>query len=72
MHAQLTPGSDANHSGEEGTKKPDKQYRSIRIPRGRTKDWPTVVLEVALSETTRKVIRDVKYWLRQSQGFEAE
>ncbi|RMJ28112.1 hypothetical protein PHISP_01052 [Aspergillus sp. HF37] len=55
--------------GDGGSKRPDTQYQPKRLPRGRTTaDWPTVVLEVAVSEPASKLMSDVRYWLRQSDG----
>ena len=68
MRTKLLSGSKACRFGNEGARRPDEQYRPIKVPRGWTKDWPTVVLEVAVSETPRKLMGDVKYWLRQADG----
>ncbi|KAL4782809.1 hypothetical protein BJX76DRAFT_368903 [Aspergillus varians] len=51
-----------------GNKEPDKSWVPFRIPRGRSNNWPSVVLEVAYSETTAKLQSDIRYWLRASQG----
>lgn len=53
---------------EDGDKQPDGQYQPHRLPRGRSRDWPTVVVEVSLADTASKLMPDVRYWLRQSQG----
>ncbi len=56
------------HFGDMGGKEPDQAWRPIRLPPGRSRAWPVVVLEVALSETQAKLRSDVRYWLRASEG----
>lgn len=45
--------------GEEGAKAPDASYMPKRPPRGWPKDWPSMVLEVAYSESRKKLMSDV-------------
>lgn len=45
--------------GEEGAKAPDASYMPKRPPRGWSKDWPSMVLEVAYSESRKKLMSDV-------------
>lgn len=52
--------------GIDGVKQPDGQYRPSRLPRGYPRDWPTVAVEVALCESERKLMQDVRYWLGQT------
>lgn len=52
--------------GDGGGKQPDSQY--LPSPLGRRKKWPTVVLEVAVSDTPTKLMSDIKWWLRQGDG----
>lgn len=54
--------------GPSGRKAPDSSWAPRRVPRGRSKNWPTVVLEVAFTEPQSKLSSDVRYWLHQSQG----
>lgn len=49
-------------------KKPDRGWSPVRLPRGRSKKWPAVVLEVAVSESQPKLQSDVRFWLHESQG----
>ncbi|KAJ5823663.1 hypothetical protein N7447_006003 [Penicillium robsamsonii] len=35
---------------------------------GLDRGWPTIVVEVAYSETTAKMMRDVKFWLNECSG----
>lgn len=47
--------------GETGSKKkPDSGWNPARLPRGRSKEWPAVVLEVALAA---KLQSGVRFWL---------
>ncbi|KAJ6084945.1 hypothetical protein N7499_004574 [Penicillium canescens] len=54
--------------GISGRKEPDGSWAPYRPPRGHPKNMPTVVLEVALSETQSKLSSDVRFWLNQSHG----
>ena len=64
---RLSIGS-GQHHGEMGNKAADEAWRPIRLPPGRSRAWPAVVLEVALSEKQAKLRSDVRYWLRASEG----
>lgn len=54
--------------GPSGRKQADGSWAPRRVPIGRSRNWPSVVLEVALSEAQSKLSSDVRYWLHQSQG----
>lgn len=54
--------------GKDDRKKGDNAWGSSRWPRGRDQNWPTVVLEVAVSEPQSKLQSDVRFWLGQGQG----
>lgn len=54
--------------GETRNKIPDNGWSPNRLPHGRSKKWPAVVLEVAVSESQPKLQSDVRFWLRESQG----
>ncbi|KAL3459765.1 hypothetical protein BJX64DRAFT_278988 [Aspergillus heterothallicus] len=54
-------------SATNGAKEPDNAWKPTSLPRGRSEDWPTVVLEVAYSETQSKLRSDVRYWLREPE-----
>lgn len=54
--------------GTNRRKQGDGGWAPKRPPRGRSKKWPTVVLEVAVSETHSKLLSDVRFWLYESQG----
>lgn len=45
-----------------GTKQPDMAWRPARMVAGRNHSWPSMVLEVALSESQAKLQSDVQYW----------
>ncbi|KAL3456198.1 hypothetical protein BJX64DRAFT_294305 [Aspergillus heterothallicus] len=45
-----------------GTKVPDLAWQPMHIDPGRNYNWPTMVLEVALSESQAKLQSDVRWW----------
>ncbi|KAJ5668407.1 uncharacterized protein N7477_006977 [Penicillium maclennaniae] len=49
-------------------KQPDCQFLPKRLPRARTNQWPSVVVETAFSESPSKLISDGRFWLRESNG----
>ncbi|KAL2866106.1 uncharacterized protein BJX67DRAFT_382205 [Aspergillus lucknowensis] len=51
-----------------GSKVPDQAWGLLRKIHGRSGKWPSVVLEVAYSETRAKLRSDVRYWFRASHG----
>lgn len=54
--------------GTAGAKEADFSWAPRRCPPGRSRDWPTVVLEVAFAESKSKLTSDVRFWLHQSNG----
>ncbi|KAL4787636.1 hypothetical protein BJX76DRAFT_369359 [Aspergillus varians] len=68
MERSLEPIGAATHVATIGGKEPDRAWQPTRLPRGRSDKWPTVVLEVAYSETQSKLQSDVRYWLRGPEG----
>lgn len=50
------------------TKKGDNAWGPLRPPRSHDSNWPTVVLEIAVSESQLKLQSDVRFWLWQGQG----
>ncbi|KAL4735574.1 hypothetical protein BDV11DRAFT_195655 [Aspergillus similis] len=58
----------ATHTATMGSKEPDKAWKPKNLPRGRSLDWPSAVLEIAYSATKVKLQTDVRYWLRASEG----
>ncbi|KAJ9410777.1 hypothetical protein DTO045G8_1683 [Paecilomyces variotii] len=67
----LLSGLNTTCYGDDGSlKQPDGQYFPARPPQSRTssRDWPTVVLEIAVSEGPSKLISDVRWWIRQHNG----
>ncbi|EKV06516.1 hypothetical protein PDIG_77130 [Penicillium digitatum PHI26] len=47
-------------------KRPDSAWQPLHAASGRSSHWPTIVLEVACSESRRKIERDIKFWLTES------
>lgn len=60
--------SGATMKGEEKSKQDDNGWSPKRPPRGHDCKWPTVVLEVAVSESQSKLQSAVRFWLREGQG----
>jgi hypothetical protein len=56
--------------GEDRTKRPDHGWAPRRPPAGRSRKWPTVVLEVGVSQQTSqsKLEEDARFWLEASGG----
>lgn len=49
-------------------KKADKAYRPRLIPKDRSREWPTMVLEVEISEKPRKLAADARWWILESNN----
>ena len=60
--------SSATVEGDERSKQGDNAWGPIRAPRGHNRDWPTVVLEVTVSENQPKLQSDICFWLRDGRG----
>ncbi|RDW61822.1 uncharacterized protein DSM5745_10494 [Aspergillus mulundensis] len=52
----------------EGAKAPDMCWQPQHVPFHATQGWPSVVLEVAYSETRKKLQSDIRWWLREADG----
>ncbi|KAJ0421149.1 hypothetical protein BJY00DRAFT_112133 [Aspergillus carlsbadensis] len=61
----LPLGSGACHAAL-GSKCADKAYRPMKLPLGRSAEWPSMVVEVEItsSDTASKLESDVRYWAR--------
>ena len=60
--------SGATIKGDENSKQGDNGWGPNRPPPGHDRKWPTIVLEVAVSESVSKLQSDVRFWLREGQG----
>ena len=62
----MATGSATRGNSNERSKEPDISFqpRFTSAPR----QWPTIVVETAYSESREKVIRDVAFWLNKTQG----
>ena len=58
----------ATHFASLGAKEPDQAWRPHRLPSNRSRDWPSVVVEVAYSENESKLGSSVRFWMRASGG----
>lgn len=54
--------------GEDRAKLPDHGWGPRRPPPGRSRKWPTVVLEVGVSQQKSKHEEDARFWLEESGG----
>lgn len=68
MSTKLDPLGSAEVETNTRRKQPDNSYRPRRLPRNRSRKWPTFTVEVGFSEPTRKHEDDAKWWLSQSNG----
>ncbi|KAL4962317.1 uncharacterized protein BDV14DRAFT_191697 [Aspergillus stella-maris] len=68
MNRKLIKLGSTAHFAVIGGKQADKAWRPLHKPRDRTDNWPSVVLDVAYSETAKKLQGDIRYWLRASGG----
>jgi hypothetical protein len=55
------------YRGTSTKKEPDSCWRPLAA-RPNKQDWPTLVFEVGVSETLRKLRMDARWWLANSQG----
>ena len=51
-----------------GGKQADLSYLPRRLPRGRSRRWPSMVLELAFSEKEPKLMSDIRLWFHESKG----
>ncbi|KAJ5102097.1 hypothetical protein NUU61_004319 [Penicillium alfredii] len=68
LHKSIRYIESTTRVGENGAKRPDHQFLPKRRPKGRTDEWPCLVLEVGFSESPSKLVKDVRFWLHQSKG----
>ncbi|KAH1497565.1 hypothetical protein LV164_004409 [Aspergillus fumigatus] len=54
--------------GDDWAKVPDNGWGPRCPPAGRSRKWPTVVLEVGVSQWTAKLQEDARFWLEESEG----
>lgn len=67
LDKQLDPTGAALVETAERKKKADNSYKPHRAPKYRDKKWPTLVVEVAYSESWRKLANDARWWLAASK-----
>ncbi|KAJ5836541.1 hypothetical protein N7447_002567 [Penicillium robsamsonii] len=63
-----TFGSATCQAENGSAKQPDCQFLPKRLPRARTKKWPSVVVETGFSESPCKLMSDARFWLSESNG----
>lgn len=72
MHHQidedLLPFGSAHVQGEDRKKRADESWVPRRLPKFRSNKWPTLVIELGFSESNRKLIKDIEWWMTESKG----
>jgi hypothetical protein len=63
-----TLGSATCKAENGSAKQTDCQFLPHRLPRTRTKKWPSVVVETGFSESPCKLMSDARFWLSESNG----
>ncbi|KAJ5239670.1 hypothetical protein N7468_004289 [Penicillium chermesinum] len=61
-------GSAAQEAEDGSAKQPDCQFFPKRLPKGRSRSWPTLVVEVGYSESPSKLMSDTRFWLDKSNN----
>ncbi|RHZ48886.1 uncharacterized protein CDV56_105109 [Aspergillus thermomutatus] len=54
--------------GDDRAKLPDNGWGPKHPPAGRSRKWPTVMLEVGVSQRKSKLEEDARFWLEESEG----
>lgn len=49
-------------------KEPDQQFQPKILPPGRSKQWPSMIIEAGYSESKSKLAADARWWLQESAG----
>lgn len=58
----------AHVEGDDRKKRGDQIYQPKRLPRHRSRHWPSLVLEAGYTEGQRKLNSDIDWWITQSNG----
>lgn len=64
----IDPVGSARVRGLSSSKEPDQSWSLAQPVAGRDAEWPTVVVEVGVSESYRKLKADAEWWLSNSKG----
>lgn len=59
----------ARVEGTSRSKEPDGSWIPVNPPPRRGKTWPTIILEVGVSESKKKLRNDAAWWLANSEGL---
>ncbi|EEH05101.1 conserved hypothetical protein [Histoplasma capsulatum G186AR] len=68
LEEQIGLDGTARIHGLQRDKEPDCSYRPRILPAGRATQWPSMVVEVADSESQNQVDADAHWWLENSNG----
>lgn len=69
MEKKLQPIGASTTKTNGRDKEPDQSYRPISLPKGRSRQWPSVTVEVGFSESRTKLANDARWWLTESAGY---
>jgi hypothetical protein len=68
LHETVRYFASAHVQGDDRKKRADQIYQPRRLPRHRSRHWPSLVLEAGYTEGQRKLNSDINWWITQSQG----
>jgi hypothetical protein len=68
MKRKLKPTGASTTKTNDRAKEPDESYRPFHLPQGRSRQWPSLTVEVGVSESRRKLANDARWWLTESAG----
>lgn len=68
MTGGMTIEGQKAQGGEAKKKRADESFEPVTLPFGRDRKWPSLVLEVAYTETRAKIEKDMRFWLEESDG----
>ncbi|CAL5866072.1 uncharacterized protein PFLUO_LOCUS279 [Penicillium psychrofluorescens] len=54
--------------GPDRKKRPDAQFKPTSLPQGRLPKWPSMVIEVAHSQSASQLRQDALWWIHASEG----
>jgi hypothetical protein len=67
-HKDIRGFASAHVQGEDRIQRADQIYQPKRLPRHRSRQWPSLVLEAGYTEGQRKLNSDIDWWITQSKG----
>lgn len=68
MNDKLKPIGASTTKTNDRSKEPDESYMPISLPKDRSRQWPSLTVEVGVSESRTKLANDARWWLTESAG----